>query len=157
MMNECRFLKRVKTSTSQRHVHSNGLNGTLSNQNRLSKMEKRKCCPSQPNKKDKGIWETCGMSVHARHLFNKTTQYSHFGYLRDNLQRNECIVHIDFSEKFVGKMHREIQDLRLVRLRCRSLSTLDVITLQEDESCFVAYAILCSLTLPLLDLSLSCS
>ncbi|KAL8592824.1 hypothetical protein ACOMHN_045978 [Nucella lapillus] len=49
------------------------------------------------------------LSVYTRHLFNKTTQYNHFRHLRDNLQPNECIVHIDFSENYVGKMHKEIQ------------------------------------------------
>lgn len=51
------------------------------------------------------------ISRYCRHSFTVSIQYKHLRYLRDNLQANECIIHIDFSENYVCKMHKEVQSV----------------------------------------------
>ena len=46
-----------------------------------------------------------------RHLFNIRHQFSKCRELRKDLQKSECIIHIDFSENFSGKYSREIQSV----------------------------------------------
>ncbi|MES9906221.1 MAG: hypothetical protein ABW168_26520, partial [Sedimenticola sp.] len=44
-----------------------------------------------------------------KHHFNINNQYQHYKYLRENMKPNECFVHIDFAENYVGKLSSEIQ------------------------------------------------
>ena len=39
-----------------------------------------------------------------RHRFNISHQYSHYRSLRQQMNDNECLVHIDFSENYVAKL-----------------------------------------------------
>lgn len=51
------------------------------------------------------------ISRYKRHLFNIKCQYQHFRERKDSLLENECILHVDFSENFVCKLHSEIQSM----------------------------------------------
>ncbi|XP_034095757.1 uncharacterized protein LOC117562089 [Gymnodraco acuticeps] len=46
-----------------------------------------------------------------KHLFNIRWQYSAYRQLRESLQANECLIHIDFSENYSCKYHNEIQSV----------------------------------------------
>ena len=46
-----------------------------------------------------------------RHAFNVSNQLKHYRKLRQDMKPNECLVHIDFSENFLGKRNREIQSM----------------------------------------------
>ncbi|XP_061892415.1 uncharacterized protein LOC133642309 [Entelurus aequoreus] len=46
-----------------------------------------------------------------KHLFNIRWQYGAYRQLRESLQANECLIHIDFSENYSCKYHKEIQSV----------------------------------------------
>ncbi|XP_069109425.1 uncharacterized protein [Argopecten irradians] len=46
-----------------------------------------------------------------RHEFNISHQFNEIKNLKDNLNENECIVHIDFSENYACKMGEEVQGM----------------------------------------------
>lgn len=46
-----------------------------------------------------------------RHIFNITNQHRHYKLLKEGLKENECFMHIDFAENYVGKMTSEIQSM----------------------------------------------
>lgn len=44
-----------------------------------------------------------------RHSFNISNQISVYNHLKNNLSEEECLIHVDFSENWKAKLHREIQ------------------------------------------------
>lgn len=46
-----------------------------------------------------------------KHLFNIRNQYSYFRELVNKLSGNECLIHVDFSQNYVCKMHSEVQSM----------------------------------------------
>jgi hypothetical protein len=46
-----------------------------------------------------------------RHLFNIRHQYEQVRSLKENLEQNECIIHIDFSENYACKLESEVQGM----------------------------------------------
>lgn len=46
-----------------------------------------------------------------KHYFNIHNQFRHYREVKNNLKENECFIHIDFAENYVGKMSREIQSM----------------------------------------------
>lgn len=57
-------------------------------------------------------FQTSLNKVHVcRHLYNIKHQYSALRHLRENMNDNEVIVHIDFSENYSCKYDKEIQSV----------------------------------------------
>lgn len=46
-----------------------------------------------------------------KHLFNIRWQYGAYRQLRESLQANECLIHVDFSENYSCKYYNEIQSV----------------------------------------------
>ncbi|KAL7857250.1 hypothetical protein SRHO_G00161490 [Serrasalmus rhombeus] len=46
-----------------------------------------------------------------RHIFNIKWQYDVYRKIRNNLRSTECLIHIDFSENYSCKYHKEIQSV----------------------------------------------
>lgn len=46
-----------------------------------------------------------------KHIFNIKNQYRHVSLLRRNMNSNECMIHIDFSENYAAKLANEIQSM----------------------------------------------
>jgi hypothetical protein len=44
-----------------------------------------------------------------KHLFNIQNQFKYYQQLKQELTDNECLIHIDYAENYVGKYHEEIQ------------------------------------------------
>ena len=146
-------LEIVLVLTQQRKCH--GLNGELSRKSGLSKMEKRKCCPSQSNEKNKGIWETCGTCFMSSCQCSPVTSSTRLpSTVTSGISETICnptsvLCTLIFLKTMLGRCTEKYRLSILVRLRSKSPYTQDVITLQGEESCFVVYPILCSMTLPL--------
>ncbi|KAK3756454.1 hypothetical protein RRG08_040359 [Elysia crispata] len=49
------------------------------------------------------------MTIHKRHVYNINSQFKHFEKIKHNLKRNEKLVHIDFAQNYLGKLHTEVQ------------------------------------------------
>ena len=46
-----------------------------------------------------------------KHQFNIRNQFKHYRQTKQNLRENECFIHIDFSENYVGKYARETSSM----------------------------------------------
>ncbi|KAI0207818.1 Ficolin-2 [Lamellibrachia satsuma] len=46
-----------------------------------------------------------------KHIFNIRNQYKYYRMLRDNLENDECLIHVDFSENYVCRFANEIQSV----------------------------------------------
>jgi hypothetical protein len=46
-----------------------------------------------------------------KHLFNIQNQFKYYQQLKQELTDNECLIHIDYAENYVGKYHEEIQSV----------------------------------------------
>ncbi|KAK3751915.1 hypothetical protein RRG08_047188 [Elysia crispata] len=49
------------------------------------------------------------MTVYKRHVYNINSQFKHFEKIKHNLKPNEMLVHIDFAQNYLGKLHTEVQ------------------------------------------------
>jgi len=47
----------------------------------------------------------------ARHVFNISHQYKAITYLKDNMNKDEILLHMDFSENYSCKLNSEIQSM----------------------------------------------
>ena len=47
-----------------------------------------------------------------RHQFNVCHQYRHYRYLRHQINANECLIHVDFSENYIVKFASAISSAR---------------------------------------------
>lgn len=72
-----------------------------------------------------------------RHEFNISHQFNEIKNLKDNLNENECIVHIDFSENYACKMGEEVQGMHFGASRNQvSLHTGVIYTKNNKPSSF---------------------
>ena len=49
--------------------------------------------------------------AYKKHLFNLTNQQRYYKTLKNTLQQNEALIHVDFAENYLSKMHQEIQSM----------------------------------------------
>ena len=46
------------------------------------------------------------------HQYNINNQYKHYRHKKQNLDDNECFIHIDFSENYSGKLAKETSSMQ---------------------------------------------
>lgn len=46
-----------------------------------------------------------------KHFFNIQHQFQYYKQLKQDLNDNECLIHIDYAENYLGKLHEEIQSV----------------------------------------------
>ncbi len=73
-----------------------------------------------------------------RHLFNIKTQFNYYRELKKNMKSNECLIHIDFSENYSCKFHKEIQAVHFASSHQQATLHTGVLYIggEEDHLCF---------------------
>ncbi|ROK54672.1 hypothetical protein DPX16_21311 [Anabarilius grahami] len=73
-----------------------------------------------------------------RHLFNIKTQFNYYRELKKNMKSNECLIHIDFSENYSCKFHKEIQAVHCASSHQQATLHTGVLYIggEEDHLCF---------------------
>ena len=62
------------------------------------------------------------------HLYIFRSQYKYLRTRKLNLKQNECLIHVDFSENYEGKMASEVQGMNSVPQKDKFPSILMCIT-----------------------------
>lgn len=65
------------------------------------------------------------INKYKEHRYDINNQYNHYRHKKQNLKDNECFIHIDISDKYVGKLAKETSSME--RHSHRLPYTLDTI------------------------------
>jgi len=101
-----------------------------------------------------GTLETLNMEVNneveraARHVFNISHQYKAITYLKDNMNEDEILLHMDFSENYSCKLNSEIQSMHFGASQRQKVYILASHTQRENKFHLRPFQIALFITLP---------
>lgn len=71
------------------------------------------------------LCEKFELDRYKRHLFIYRWQCNYLRTRKEHLQENECLLHVDFSENYEGKMPSEVQGMNFGASKNKFLSILE--------------------------------